>query len=437
MNGWWQGVLFASACSLALSALPAAGQDAIDLGTARQYFAEARRLSDADDGALWGRKLYGPMLFVDRQTRMVVANESDGEGKLAQKRDVYVGVLPKEVTIANTATRWAGKHWTMLMWPLPRDQRDRARLLVHEMWHRIQDDLGLRGTNPSNVHLDTLEGRLWLRLEWRALARALASSGDERKSAVEDALTFRRHRRSLFDDAAREERALENHEGLAEYTGVMLAGYSPSERVEHVVGKLTEAEREDSFVRSFAYKSGPPWGMLLDRLKPGWREGYTLEDDLGDAMSQALSLKPASDLKARATVRMKTYGGEDVEAQERRRDQRRRQRIQEARARFVDGPTLRIPLSQMQIEFNPNNLQPVDGVGTVYPTLRISDLWGILEATDGALVSADWTWVAVPVAATWDGRFDKRHPGWSLELKPGWTAQPIEKTKQWRLVRQP
>ena len=45
--------------------------------------------------------------------------------------------------------------------------------MLHELFHRIQPDLGLMTISGNNAHLDTVEGRVWLRLEWRALARAL------------------------------------------------------------------------------------------------------------------------------------------------------------------------------------------------------------------------------------------------------------------------
>ncbi len=65
-----------------------------------------------------GKTLYGPMLFVQPESRAVVANEADASGLLQKQGDVYAGVLPKDVMIANTAVDWAGKRWTMVMWPL-------------------------------------------------------------------------------------------------------------------------------------------------------------------------------------------------------------------------------------------------------------------------------------------------------------------------------
>src|SRR3954470_14428447 len=127
-----------------LMPMAAFAQQAIDPVRATQYFAEAKAASDADAGAFWGVRLYGPMMFADPQTRTVVANKADAEGKLKHQGDVWTGTLPPNVGIANTATRWAGVHWTMIMWgALGQFRQDRVRLMMHECFHRVQDGIGL------------------------------------------------------------------------------------------------------------------------------------------------------------------------------------------------------------------------------------------------------------------------------------------------------
>ncbi len=156
--------------------LQAQSMHSIDPAKAGEAFVEAQQMSARDNGRLWGKPLYGPMLFVVPATRTAVANEADAGGVLHQEGSVYVGTLPKDVVVANTAVEWAGKRWTMVMWPLPQNSQPRDRLLAHELFHRLQPDLGIPYANPENAQLDTLEGRMWLQLEWRALA---ASVGGE------------------------------------------------------------------------------------------------------------------------------------------------------------------------------------------------------------------------------------------------------------------
>lgn len=107
-------------CGLLLATSVSAQQAAsIDIGKAEAVFAEAKALSDADGGRLWGQRLYGPMLFVLPLTHEVVANEADPVSKLHAQGSVYVGTLPKEMILANTAVEWESKRWTMVLWPLP------------------------------------------------------------------------------------------------------------------------------------------------------------------------------------------------------------------------------------------------------------------------------------------------------------------------------
>src|ERR1044071_2370503 len=155
---------------------------ALDEATAGRYFAEARALCARDGGRLWGRSLCGPMMFADPNTRVVLTSEPDGEGLLKRSGEVYVGTLPSNVNVANTAVEWAGVNWMMVMTSaIPSDRSGRGRLLMHELWHRRQAELGFPPSGAANDHLDTREGRVWLQLEWRALAAALSSKGKSRR----------------------------------------------------------------------------------------------------------------------------------------------------------------------------------------------------------------------------------------------------------------
>jgi hypothetical protein len=249
---------------------------------------------------------HGPMLLVDPESRGVVANQADNEGKLGPQGDVFVGTLPEEINIANTATNWAGVDWTMIMWPLPEERRSRLRLMTHELFHRIQDEIGLASSDVSNRHLDSQDGRIWLRLEWRALERALEEQGTARREAIADAVYFRRYRQSLFSGSAAEECALESNEGIAEYTGLKLSSRSDGEFVTRAACSLQQSGNAQSFVRSFAYSSGPAYGALLDVERIQWRSATLLLAPNGTTEMKSSPRKPAgkqSDASgARSTV---------------------------------------------------------------------------------------------------------------------------------------
>lgn len=388
---------------------------------------EAEATCRADGGALWGRSLCGPVLLVDPATRNVWASRADEANHLKRDGEIFTGKLPNEVNIANTATEWAGVKWTMIMLPLPKEEAARRTLIAHELWHRIQDEVGFPASGAANSHLDTRDGRFWLQLEWRALAAALSTQGDERKIRIADAALFRARRRQLFENAAREEREMELHEGLAEYTGVKLSGAADVAR--YVVDEnLKAAPMKKTFIRSFAYANGPAYGVLLDAAGEEWRKTLRTGDDIAQLLFERSGIELPDGFAAAAEERARIYGGADLAASEDERERMRRAVIADYRARFVDAPVLRIPLRKMNMQFDPGNLVALDDHGTVYPNIRIVDVWGVLTVTSGgALMSADFSRVTVPAPENSEGSVIDGN-GWKLELKDGWAAAAGERS---------
>lgn len=403
----------------------------LDSPAAKRCFQEARNISERDAGRLWGIPLYGPMLLVDHDTRRVIANEPDPEGHLRSEHGVHVGVLPDEVGVANTAVEWAGKRWTMLMWPLPDDAFDRRALLAHELWHRIQNELDLGMSSSPATHLGTRDGRVWLQLEWRALAAALRSEGSARNAAIVHALAFRAYRRSLFSDAAESEGGLEMNEGLAEYTGFALCGRPTAENIEAVAKHLEDAEHGATFVRSFAYASGPGYGLLLDGFAPSWRQEVSQHDDLGELLGRHVEFSLPLHLSEFAAKAAAKYDGVALMAREDRREQDRQALLADYRRRFVEGPLLKLEFVCMRVEFDPGNVDALDDLGSVYPSMRLTDEWGILTVTGGALITKDWKQAVVPAPRNPHAR-PTVGEGYELELSSDWTLVPLEGQRGFR-----
>jgi hypothetical protein len=411
----------------ALAILLAATASSIPLDLAAQYFREAQVVSGRDGGDLWGRPLYGPMLLVDPETRAVAANQADGLGLLKPEGGVWTGKLPEEQNIANTAVKWAGVKWTMLMWPLPEQKPARLKLVMHELFHRIQDQLELPMAEASSRHLATKEGRIWLQLEWRALEEALGEQGQGRGKAIEDALIFRAWRRELSPAAAAEESRLELNEELAEYTGVRLSANSRGQSAVAAGCELRQGSQRPSFERSFAYVSGPAYGLLLDDSKLKWREQLKGGADLGELLAQAYGLKLPGASREEALRRAGSYDGADLMALETRREEARQARLAKYRSELIAHSVVVLPLSsRVSYSFNPNNVMALDETATVFPTIRVVDDWGILEASAGALLLREGGRAArVQVPAPADPSvLPLKGPGWTLTLNDGWTIAP-------------
>lgn len=186
--------------------------DALSPREAEQYFAEADAISRADGGRLWDVSLGGGLLLVDPETRVAYANQPDPQSRLQRVGQVLRGKISTDVNLANTALDWAGAKWSMILLPLPEDRFARAALIMHELWHRVQGQLGLPSSAAQNIHLASRDARYWLQLEWRALAAALATHGPERDEAIVDAGLFRAQRRNLFPGSGEEENAMEMHD---------------------------------------------------------------------------------------------------------------------------------------------------------------------------------------------------------------------------------
>lgn len=239
----------------------------------------------------------------------------------------------------------------------------------------------------NNNHLDSPGGRIWLQLEWRALRRALISKGAARRRAIEDALTFRNYRRSLFPKADASERALEMHEGVAEYTGFKLSAKADAELIDNLTKQIDRAAGRPTFVAYFAYASGPAYGVLLDAVGADWLRGLTPQNDLGEMLQRSLKFKLSPDLRSRAERQASSYDGPALRSAEAEREARRQKQLAEYRRRLVDGPTLLIPLTdKRRVALNTSNIVPLEGVGTVAPTATVTDEWGVLEVSNGALM---------------------------------------------------
>lgn len=302
--------------------------------------------------------------------------------------------------IANTATNIDGVMTTMIPWTSLQDKKSaqRRRLLMHESWHRIQKDIGFPAAEGDNAHLDTVDGRYWLRLELRALAAALRATGDARNAAIGDAVAFRAARRAHFAKAAESERALENNEGLAEYTGWALRGTTAEESRLTFARHLDNIDPSTSFVRGFAYQTGPAYGLLLDALTPGWTRKYKVTDDLAAFTGlQAGSVNPDA------------YGGVELRAAEEARDREQRERVARFRARLVDGPVLELPMTDANYGFDPNGVTALGEAGNAYQHLDVTAAWGKISVDGGARITGDWAKIIVSAA-------DRT----KLELKPGW-----------------
>jgi hypothetical protein len=394
----------------------------VDQQRAQGFFREAQALCERDGGRLWGVSLCAPMVIGDARTQTFATSQPPPDAP-----------RPRSVGYVNAPIQWGGVTWIAYTWDdlVNAPPWRRNEILLHEMFHGVQPRLGLAVGNLENEQLDALDGRYWLQLEWRALARALGTSGVQRNAAVRDALAFRQARRRIYPAAAENERALEIGEGVASYAGTVLAASSRADAIANALAIL-KVDGAGSFVRTFAYISGPVYGLLLDDASPGWHRALRASDDLGVLLMNALSVQPANEAPGAAAA----YGGVELRAAEEQREQLRQDRINELRLRFVDGPVLVIPGGGSGMS-DSRGATVIPGSGTVYfHAYRASGDWGTLEAENGVLLGSDGRTRRVPAPVRRDdGSFSG--DGWTFKVAPGWTVREGARRGDYEVVRQP
>jgi hypothetical protein len=388
---------------------------------AQRYFEEATKLCERDAGQLWGMSLCGPMVIFDQATGTRATSQPEPEGP-----------TPRFLGFADGPISWGGMRW--FAWPLQMlpEKADGARqqIMLHGLFHRIQPELGFITSDGANEHLDTLEGRVWMQLEWRALRRAVESSGNVRAEAIADALAFRRERRRRFPDAAENERRDEIREGLASYTGVAAWANSPADAHREAATALAGGELQRSFVGNFEAASGPGYGVLLDDLLPGWRRQVRAASDLGDLLASANNRPATADVAAAAA----RYDGATLRTSEEARDRAQQVRVAELRRRYVDGPVLTMSALGSGTSDSTDSVG-IPGVGTFFRNFTVSAQWGRLVANGGVLRSADGTTVSVPVTVPLEGT-TLRGDGWSANLNSGWVVRPTARPGSFTIVRE-
>jgi hypothetical protein len=363
------------------------------------------------------------MVIVDAATGTIATNQPAPEG-----------ARPRSLGFGNAITQWGGQTWSTFVWQLLAsfDEPSRGVLMMHELFHRVERPLGLMTEDGQNVHLDTLEGRYWQLLEWRALAKALGSSGTERTSAVRDALAFRYARRQLFPAAAMNEVLEEIREGLAQYTATVTTASSPQDAASSAILQLADYAKRESLVRDFGYASGTAYGVLLDAWSPGWTRQLKGPEDLGERLRVAAGIAVTSlnspEAAQEAALR---YDSASLRIAEDKRDADQKVKVAELRRRFVDGPVLVLPNAGGS--FSNSGIVPIPGAGTVFPSVHVNAVWGVLDAAQ-VLRPDDRSNITLPAPASAQGS-TLEGDGWTLRIAPGWVVRTGNRPGDFQLVR--
>ncbi len=391
------------------------------------YFTQVENFCNRDGGKLWGKNLYGPVMFVDRPTRKIFANKPDAEGILKLKDGVYTGTFPREKVLDNAGVIFGGTLYGTAPLPPAEDTFRITTRAVHGLFHAFRRSSGIKPSGTFIRSMDEKNSRLWLKLEWRALKNALASSGEHREQSIRDALVFRGARREQYPQEITEENSFECWEGLTTFTYTLLCCKSDDEVVKYLTDDLDRTYNYQSYSRSYAYIHGALYAWLA------WQKGYDFKAikadtvDLGNVVRDIYNIKLPAICRDVAGSLALGYDVESIYTEEEQRLADIREGIHKQISGFTEKPVVYIELESPYFDFEPEEIRSLDTLGTIYNSIRVSDNWGKLTVEKGgALVSYNLRTVRVTARNFAEAKNHLSGDGWHLILNDEWKVVKVD-----------
>lgn len=388
---------------------------------AAQYFKSVEEICNRDNGKLWGKNLYGPVMYIDRASRRIISNQPDNEGLLKEKDGIYTGLYPKELLIFNATVEFGGTMFAMAPLPPEEDEYRIKTRAIRSLFHLFQNNEGIVPSNFNANNMDEKEARLWIKLEWKALRKALNSDGEVRQLAIRDALIFRGSNRELYHKFASDETRFETYEGLATFTHTLLCTNSPEEYKKRLFENLDRIYSMQSYARSFGFIHGALYATLLYDRGFDFKTIRTDNFDLGKAVKELYNIElPAVCRDVAGSIAL-NYDIDVITEEEEKRLADIHESIHKLISTFTEKPVVFIELESPYFDFEPEDIHSLDTLGILYNSMRVSDNWGKLTVDKGGcLVSNNFKYLRITARGY---RADKNRisgEGWQLTLNSDW-----------------
>jgi len=350
---------------------------------AAKYFREVETICNKDNGNLWGKNLYGPLMYIDRPSRKIFANKPDKEGLLKLKDGIYTGIYPRELIIDNICLEYGGTLFAMA--PLPSEEDDYKIITraVHGLFHCFQKNSGFEPSRFNTRLMDEKNARLWLKLEWRALRNAINNNGEQRIQSIRDALIFRGARRELYPSEKTDENKFENYEGLSTLTYTLLCSDSSEKINVNLLNYLDIIYKFQSYSRTYGFLHGALYGYLA------YEKGFDFKSVRTDSLDLAYKVKELYNIQLPAICRdvagslALSYDIQSIYIEEEQRLTDIKERIHRQISIFTEKPVVYLELESPYFDFEPEDIRSLDTLGTIYTAIRVSDNWGKLTVENG------------------------------------------------------
>jgi hypothetical protein len=401
-----------------------------------KYFSEVKAICDNDNGRLLGQNLFGPLMFIDRPTRKIFANQPDKEGILKEKDGIYTGIFPKELIINNIPVEFGGTLYAMSPLPAKEDDYEIQIRAIHGLVHCYQKLNNLESRGFNTRHMDEKNARLWLKLEWRALRNAISNDGELRVQAIRDALIFRGARRELYPLSVNDENRFELYEGLATFTYITLCADSADESRRRLLQNLDRSYKYQSYGRNYGFIHGALYSYLA------YVKGFDFKTIRSDTIDLSKEVRKLYNIQLPAICRdvagslALNYDIESIYKEEEQRLADIKERIHKEISAFTEKPVVYLELESPYFDFEPEDIRSLDSLGTIYRTIRVSDNWGKLTVDQGGcLVSYNLKFLRITARNFKESKNHIYGDGWHLVLNSDWQIAKVEQNYFIRKLR--
>jgi hypothetical protein len=394
---------------------------------ASQYFKSIEEICNRDNGKLWGKNLYGPVMYVDRASRRIIANQPDNEGLLKGKDNIFTGIYPKELLVRNAPVKFGGTLFSMAPLPLEEDEYRLKTRAIRSLFHRFQNDQGILPASTNTNNMDEKEARLWIKLEWRALKKAINNDGEARQLAIRDALIFRGSNRELYHKFAYDETMFETYEGLATFTYTLLCTNSAEEFKTRLFENLDRIYAMQSYARSYGFIHGALYASLLYDKGFDFKTIQTDDFDLGKAVMELYNIELPSVCRDVAGSLALNYDIDIINKEEEKRLADIRENIHKLISTFTEKPVVFLELESPYFDFEPEDIHSLDTLGILYNSMRVSDNWGKLTVDKGGcLVSNNFRYLRITAKGYKADKNRISGEGWQLTLNNDWELVAVD-----------
>ena len=121
------------------------------------------------------------------------------------------------------------------------------------------------------------------------------------------------------------------------------------------------------------------------------------------------------------------YNINEIMQEEASREKAIKERLDNQTSVFTKRPVVYLELESPYFDFEPEDVQSLDTLGTLYNTIRVSDNWGKLTVDKGGcLVSNNYKYIRISARGY---KAEKNHisgEGWQLVLNDGWESKEVD-----------